>query len=515
MSSQLKHLVKSTNSANNQLSTNPKPYLPWADSLSSLPSQPGVYWFLNAEGKVLYVGKAKNLKKRVSSYRRLNQLSERKVKLVRQASQVEHQVLTSELEALLIEAELIRLHQPPYNILLKDDKSPIYLQITTGDFPKVNTLRRREINQQPISQTQGTILGPYQSAYKLKQVLKIARKIFPWCDQPAQVEPNNKDGGELRSESKAQLEKMAENRLKTNLKKTPASKTQPNTTATRQACFYYHIDQCPGACLAEISSEEYQQTIDQLILFLKGKKKTVIKNLRQKMEQFAQELKFEQAQKIKKKLELIAEVTSPKYRLKPDLVLPALQASRTKNSLLHLRRILQDFMSIPSGYQLSRIEGYDVSNIQGKAAAVSLVAFSQGQPDKSNYRLFNIRSLDTPNDYQMMKEALIRRQKHPEWGKPNLVVIDGGKGQLRAALSVWEWSNPVISIAKDPDRIILPVQAYRDPKTNRLKTSYKTVRLPSNHPTLQLVQRIRDESHRFAKKQHTRLRTRQMLSQDQ
>jgi len=398
------------------------------------------------------------------------------------AAFLKYEILDSELEALLIEAELIRLHQPEYNSLLKDDKSPIYVQITEGVYPRVKMVRRRDILQKNLT---GTILGPYQSGYKLKQVLKIARKLFGWCDK-AQTRLNPE---EIHQPAAA---------LKTLQKH-------------QQACFYQHLDLCPSACTGQISPQEYQKNIQQLILFLRGKKKQVLKNLKEKMTAQAADLKYEQAAQTRNKINLIKEITQQNYRLKPDLVLPALHDNAVENALDHLLKILQDLMQLPRQYQLTRIEGYDVSNIQGKNAAVSLVCFTHGLPDKKNYRLFNIKSLDTPNDYQMLKEALTRRQNHPEWGKPHLLVIDGGKGQVRAALSVWEWPNPVIGIAKNPDRLIIPTQHYLDKKTHRLKIEYEVVNLDSKHPTLQLVQRIRDESHRFAKKQHTRLRRKNLL----
>jgi excinuclease ABC subunit C len=402
--------------------------------------------------------------------------------MVRQAKTLKWKQLGSELEALLIEAELIRLHQPEFNVLLKDDKSPIYVYISDKIYPQVKTVRRRDIYQKNLK---GTILGPFQSAYKLKQVLRLARKIFPWCDK-------------------------AQARLKRH-QADSQNKAQDELKQFKQACFYQHLDLCPGACIGQISPDQYRKNLDQLVLFLRGKTKEVVTNLSKQMKSFSQQLQYEQAGQIKRKIDLINDVTKKNYRLKPDLVLPALHDSQVKNSLNHLRKILNDFLDLPREYRLKRIEGYDVSNIQGKNAAVSMVAFKNGLPDKKNYRLFNIRGLDTPNDYQMLKEAISRRQKHPEWGKPHLLVIDGGRGQLRAALTVWDWAAPVISIAKDPDRIIIPVNHYRSSKTNRLKINYQTLRLPEDHPTLQLVQHIRDESHRFAKKQHARLRRKNMI----
>lgn len=436
--------------------------------MSSLPSSPGVYWFSDADDNVLYVGKAKNIKKRVSSYTRLRQLSTRIHQLVTTATKLQHTVLESELEALLVEAELIRTYQPQFNILLKDDKSNLYIRITDDDFPRVEKVRKREVITKHLK---GTILGPFPSAYKVSEVLKIARKIFPWCNQKKSNSPQDK-----------------------------------------KPCFYYHIDLCPGACAGTISKEDYRETIQQLTLFLKGKKKTVLNNLKKQMQTASDSEQFEKAATLRDQIALISEVTEPKYRLKPDLVLPALQVSEKRNAITYLQKILSTYAQLPKKYPLDRIEGYDVSNTQGTNPAVAMVTFTNGSSDPAEYRLFNIRSLNTPNDYHMMKEALIRRQNHAKWGTPNLVVVDGGKGQIRAALSVWRWGIPVIGIAKNPDRIIIPDITFEAGKNAPLTgLKYHVISLPDNHPSLKLIQQIRDEAHRFSKKQHDRLRTKTAL----
>ena len=355
-------------------------------------------------------------------------------------------MLESELEALLVEAELIRVHQPFFNIRLKDDKSPIYVVITDETFPQVLKKRKTDIVRE---KPQGTVLGPFQSGGKLNEVLKIARKIFPWCSNP--------QGG--------------------------------------RQCFYHHLDLCPGACIGEVSAEEYQENIQSLKLFLRGKKKTVVKELAEKMGRASAEQRFEKAQALKEKIELIEEVTRKQYRLSPNLVLPGFGMAQVQQGLVELQKILQTYTNFPKQKSLQRIEGYDVSNIQGTNAAVAMVVFSDGQPNNKEYRLFNVKTINTPNDYQMMKEAIARRQNHSEWDKPDLVVIDGGKGQVRAALSIWQWSNPVIGIAKNPDRLIVP--------TNQVgrKIDYAVIKLDRDHPALKLVQQVRNESHRFSKKQ--------------
>jgi len=195
--------------------------------------------------------------------------------------------------------------------------------------------------------------------------------------------------------------------------------------------------------------------------------------------------------------------------MKPTVDLPALKITQAEEGIVRLRKIISSRGLMSRSQNIIRIEGYDVSNTQGTNASVAMVTFTHGQSDTDQYRLFNIRELNTPNDYAMMKEAIRRRQEHPEWGIPQLVVIDGGKGQLRAALSVWTWHCPVISLAKNPDRIIIPkFEPGTSDKRPRLPIDYYVLKLPEGEPALKLVQQVRDESHRFSKKQHTRRRDR-------
>jgi excinuclease ABC subunit C len=431
--------------------------------VSGLPSEPGVYWFLDDADTVLYVGKAKQLKNRVSSYTRLTQLQGKTKTLVQTATRLKFQILESELEALFVEAELIRTHQPQFNILLKDDKTPLYIVITRELFPRVLTARKKEIDRGVYN---GVILGPFSSAFKVREVLQIARRIFPWCNETGDKQP----------------------------------------ALGSKACFYHHLQLCPGPCAGVITPEEYRKNIEQLTLFLRGKKRDVLHTIKQDMKIASETEDYETAAILRDRVKVIEAVTQRQYKLKPDLVLPVLKESATEEGLIHLRRLLTTYLNIPKTYPMRRIEGYDVSNTQGTNASVAMVVSIDGKPDTSEYRLFNIRLLDTPNDYMMMKEALVRRQNHPEWGYPDLLVIDGGKGQLRAALSVWQWSCPVISIAKDPDRIIIPVSSL-----DTDKIEYEVLSLPSHHLALKIVQQLRDEAHRFSKKQHSRRRTKELF----
>lgn len=374
---------------------------------------------------------------------------------------------------MLVEAELIRTYLPQYNVALKDDKSALYLHITKEAFPRVEMVRKKEIISYHLP---GTVIGPFPSAYKVREVLQIARNIFCWCNQPASIQ---------KSEHK-------------------------------RPCFYYHIGLCSGACIGAISEEDYKKNIDALILFLRGKTAEVTVDLKARMLDYAEQQQFEKAAMLRNQITVIKEVTSSHYKLKPELVASvSLSSDEVTDQLIYLRKLLHTYQAVPASYELQRIECYDVSNMMGKQAAVAMVTAVAGEMTPSEYRIFNIKTLDTPNDYHMMKEALLRRQNHPEWGRPSLVIIDGGKGQLRAALSVWQWQCPVISIAKDPDRIIIPHLHWTtklDDKSSKLENlRYHIIKLPDTHPALCLVQKARDEAHRFSKKQFSRRKLKAMF----
>lgn len=446
-----------------------------------------MYWFLDDHDNVLYVGKAKNLKNRITNYKQWQTTNGKTRRLVFHATRLKHQVLDSEIEALLVEAELIKTHQPPYNILLKDDKTPLYVQLTDEPYPRVLMVRKREVDK---SKLEGRVFGPFQSSFQLKEVLSIARKIFPYCNAP-----RGKEFGK----------------------------------PTNTPCFDYHIDLCPGACIGAITPEKYQEGIQQLQLFLRGKKKDVLHQIETEMKEASEKEDFEYAAELRDRLQLIKAVTQENYRLKPDLQLPKLKESLRYEGMIYLRRLLTNHYSLPKTYPLTRIECFDVSNIQGTNATVALVCFVNGQAAKDQYRLFNIKTLNTPNDFAMMQEALLRRQNHSEWGIPNLLILDGGKGQLRSVLKVWQWRTPVIAIAKKPDRLIFPIFPVEPPKKKKpeeegprlvpldepardlSKLTYHEVKLEPGNPALILAQQLRDEAHRFSKFQHTRLRDKAMM----
>lgn len=410
-----------------------------------MPSSPGVYWFSDANGKVIYVGKAKNLNNRLRSYSRLNHLLPKTKQLVTHAHQVKYQILASELQALLIEAELIRIHQPHYNILLKDDKSPLYIVITAETFPRVLPIRRSDLKQTDRIRR---IFGPFPSGKQVKTVLKLARRLFPYCNA-----------------SQADKQK-------------------------HKACFYSHLNLCPGACTGKITAREYQQNIRRLSLFLSGNHARILSQLTGEINRLSQAEQYETAQLLKEKYDALQYVVAH-YRLSQEhQPLPQLSQDLAHESLLSLRNLL--YQHGLNAAAVNRIEAYDVANIMGQSAAVSMVVAENGVITKQHYRHFKIKTLKTPNDVGMLKEALARRQHHPEWGIPDLILIDGGKTQLAAAKKVITWNIPVISLAKHPDRIFLAESS-----------SYFT--LDPAHPGAKLLIQLRDEAHRFSRRLHHKL----------
>jgi excinuclease ABC subunit C len=411
-----------------------------------LPSSPGVYWFLDANGKVIYVGKAKNLANRLKSYSLLNHLLPKTKQLVAHAQAVKYHILKSEFEALLVEATLIQAYQPHYNILLKDDKSPLYIVITNETYPRVLAIRKNDRQKYRIVRE----FGPFPSSTKVKEVLKITRRIFPFCT------------------------------------------ATPNEKKHHHACFYVHLNLCPGACTAAISPEKYQLIIDDIGKFLTGKHQEIVNDYRQKIQTAIEEEAFEVAQQYKTRIEAITYIHSHYQYQKQDSQLPNLTNDVATQKILQLKKILKDHgLSIA---KIDRIEGYDVANIQGVDAAVSMVVSTHGQPDHDSYRHFSIKTLKTPNDVGMLKEAITRRFHHPEWGIPDLIMIDGGKPQLKAVLSIMTTSIPVVSLAKHPDRLLIA--------TNKSPVTITTYKLDPTNPGSQLLIALRDEAHRFSRRLH-------------
>lgn len=431
-----------------------------------LPNKAGIYIFKNRYGKVIYVGKAKVLKKRVANYFSNKALDGKTLSMVSEAASLSHIVVTSEIEAFLLESNLIKKHKPTYNIRLIDDKSYPYLEIAKRPVPYV-VLARKKNNLPAGRQGKNAVyLGPYTSVTDLKIVLRLLRRIFPY----------------------------------------QSTKNHP-----KRRCLYSHIGLCPCIPVFPEKLSGYKKNIRDLISFMSGNKDKVLRNLQKEQKVYVKKEEFEKAGDIQRKIEKIGFITSKtydpfKYEEKPDFYFERIRAEVTS-----LKEILDKYdMKVDN---LHRVECYDISNISGKNATGSMVVFTDGDSSKNGYRKFRIRFKKTPDDFEMMREVMRRRLKHTDWKMPSLMVIDGGRGQVSAVLQVFAEQKiniPTVGLAKKEEVIIIPVRTpqLRSPRQSSLRynSEFLEIKLPKSTPGVNLLRRIRDEAHRFALHYHRLLR---------
>ncbi|RMF57462.1 MAG: excinuclease ABC subunit C [Calditrichaeota bacterium] len=542
------------------------------EKLRNLPTQPGVYLYRNAEGKVLYVGKAKNLRNRVRSYfQDARNLDIKTRALVKQIRDIETIIVDSEVEALILEANLIKEHRPRYNVFLRDDKSYPYIRITNEPYPRVFVTRR-------IVKDGSRYLGPYTDVKQLRYIMKTVGKIFPIRSCKYHIDEHVIASGKIK------------------------------------LCLDYHIKRCQGPCQGLISQEDYQQMIRQVEKFLRGKTRELVSELEERMQQEAEKMNFEEAARIRDQIRRIEDynflprkvvlndfedrdvialahededacavvfkIRDGKVIGRQHFYLSGVEKKETPEILTQFlqqyylneenlpqqillpgdpgeeKALLEDWLSQAAGHRVQvvvpqigekkklmdlcqknakflldelmlqkfqrsdyipynvrqlqkdlslpqpplRIEGFDISNIQGKDAVASMVCFINGRPRKSEYRIFKIRSKATPDDFTMMHEAVYRRYKRQLEEKqplPDLILIDGGKGQLNAALSALQElgisDQAIIGLAKRLEEIFLPGEK-------------EALVISKRSAGLKLLQQVRDEAHRFAithfRKQH-------------
>lgn len=412
--------------------------------LKDLPESPGVYIYKDRYGKIIYVGKAINLKNRVKSYfsRSLN-LGEKTRKLVENISNLDLIKVDSEVEALLLEANLIQKYKPKYNIELKDNRAYPLLKITINEkYPRISKTRT-------IENDKAKYFGPYTDVNTLNYILRELRKMFLF--RTCRVLP-------------------------------------------KKPCLYYYIGKCQAPCIFTTKNQEieYKKYIKNVILFLEGKKDLLIKELLNQQNNAIKEENFEKAGEIKNQIEKIKDLTKPSIKPFEYLKNPNLIEDQIEQSLQGLKEVLNKyFISIQN---LNRIECYDIATVQGKFSTGSMIVFTNGTKNTNEYRRFKIHKEGKPNDYEMLREVLNRRFTHQEWQTPDLLVIDGGKGQLSTGeevLKELQQDIPIIALAKREEEIYI-----RDDKLNLNKSSN----------ALKLLQRIRDEAHRFATTYHKKLR---------
>ncbi|MFA6078938.1 MAG: excinuclease ABC subunit UvrC [Candidatus Omnitrophota bacterium] len=399
--------------------------------INALPNSPGVYMMKNASGEVLYVGKAINLRKRVSSYFRPNgRLSERIRSLVSQVEDIAHIDASTEAEALIYENSLIKKFSPKYNVALKDGKSYPMLKLTTNEkFARLFITRQKKDDG-------AVYFGPYTSGKLLRSVVTILKRIFP-----------------LRTCAKM----------------------------PKGVCLNFHIKQCLGPCESKVSEKDYASVVAELKMFLEGRKGELTDLLAKKMAEASARSDYEEAARIRDRIEALSSINSRRV------------SYGARNELEELQNVLE----LPG--KIDVIEAFDISNIMGEEAVGSMIYFYKGRPRKSEYRKFRIRSVSGIDDYSMMRELVMRRYRRLVEEKkalPDLIVIDGGKGHLNIALDELKKLGleniPAIGIAKEFEHIFM--KGKGDP-----------IILPKGSKALHLLERVRDEAHRFAITYHKSL----------
>src|SRR3989344_1757832 len=308
-----------------------------------VPHKPGVYIYKNSKSRIIYVGKAIDLFHRVASYFSGEQTL-KTTTLVSEIASVETIIVESELEALILEANLIKKYLPEFNVRLVDDKDYLYIKITEEDFPRVLTARKHDLKNSL------KYFGPFPSSRTVKETLKSLRKVFPWCSQPPR-----------------------------------------RPLAKLKACFHFHLEQCPGVCIGRISKEDYRKNIFRLAKLLDGQKISLIEELSKDMEKASKNQDFEEAERLKKMIMGISYLTQPN-RTRNYLENPNFLENQREIAL----KALQNALGLPKLPE--RIEGYDISNISGKEATGSMVVLTNGEIDKSQYRKFKIHITGRPND---------------------------------------------------------------------------------------------------------------------
>ena len=422
------------------------------EKLKKAPDQPGVYIFKDGDGKVLYVGKASSLRNRVRSYfQRSSDQSPRISAMIPRIRDIDWITTATEVEALLYESNLIKEHQPKYNVDLRDSKTYPLIKITMSeDFPRVMVARGRK--------SDGALyFGPYTDAALLREAVKAIRKIFMF---------------------------------------------RTCVALPKKACVYDDLGLCSAPCEGKVSSEDYAERIKEVILFIEGKKNELIKRLSGKMKKLAGEKRFEEAAEVRNQIEALSTAV---YR----------RGGIGAAGLGELAEVLG------LGGAPRHIEALDISNIKGESACGSMVAFKDGRPDKSNYRMFRIKEVEGQNDYAMMREVVRRRYMGSLKDKlptPDLIIIDGGRGHLSAAAHEIRSAGqgpasqgpaaagagikdvPIIGIAKVFEHVYTLDREM-------------PIALPPSSKALQLIQRIRDESHRFAIRYHHILRRKALVGE--
>ena len=410
-----------------------------------IPENPGVYIFFGKDNRKLYVGKSKNLKSRIRSYFLSNLLPKTK-SMINEASFLSYINVTSELEALLLEAKLVKKYKPFYNIALKDDKNPLYIKIVNEEYPRIITVRKPELYKSIA------YYGPFPDTGSVYSVLKMLRKIFPFSQH-----------------------KLG-----------------------KKTCLYKQMGLC-DPCPNEINSINdpnnknilkriYIKNIRSIKQILDGKYYKVKNRLIREMDFHSNKSDYESAIKIREQIKKLEYVTQPISDIDNFLENPNFAEDIFLQEQKELKNIISRYFKIKS---FLRIECYDISHLTGTNPTASMVTFINGVPDKNLYRRFKINQNKGMDDLSSLNEVAKRRLKYIKiWGKPDLIIVDGGKNQVSVFFKIFKNIKiPVVGLAKNEEKLVIPFQS-------------KYLDLKLRGYSLFLVQRIRDEAHRFARKYH-------------
>jgi excinuclease ABC subunit C len=461
--------------------------------LKTLPGEPGVYFHKSASGEVIYVGKAASLRNRVRQYFQASRLRDAKTDaLVAEIVDTDWITVETELDALFLESEMIKRYMPRYNIALRDDKSQLYVRVPLNDaYPSVTFTRG------PLDDG-ATYFGPYYNGWAIKKALLYLRRVFPYST---------------------------------------------HDVMPKRLCLQYHLGLCPGVEAQKISSVEYKESLKKLLRYLRGERKVLMREIERDMKQAAKNHQFEEATILRNRLRYLKE-------LQRQIVFGDREfMDLSKDQGLAGLKTLLGLPDVPR-----RIEGYDISHMSGTNNVASMVVMTNGLADKSQYRKFKMQ-LPGNDDFGHMRETMRRRfsAKHDDWPKPDLIMIDGGKGQLSAAMGVVRELGldiPMIGLAKREEEIVVHQEQsnvtlniegisawarekspFDEPTAMPMggkaleskyvklytKDGYKAgmtdsggeyvlIRLPKTSHIIKLLQRLRDESHRFAVSYHSTLK---------
>ena len=425
------------------------------ENFEKLPHSPGVYSFKRKK-EILYIGKAGDLRKRVKNH--FQNPSFRDSLFLSQIEKIGYVKTNSEIEALILEANLIKKIKPKFNILWKDDKNYFFVGITKEDFPRIfitHQIRDSKLETRDSKfETRSTkYIGPFVDGKALKKTLKLLRRVFPFRT----------------------------------CKKIP-----------KRPCLWYQLKRCPAPCLfkKEKNSEIFEnlkkkakENTEKIKKIFEGKLPFLLKDLEKKMKKASQKLEFEKAKKMRDEILALKKILSHKIIFE----------EKTKE-WIKIERELRKILKIKR--KISQVEAYDISNIQGKEATGSMVVFFEGKEKKDLYRRFKIKTKEKPDDVGMLKEVILRRKKHKEWPFSDIILVDGGKAQLNAVLSCFEnlKKRPkIIALAKRKNELFIEGEE----KSILLKD------IPQDLSNFLL--RVRDEAHRFAISYHRKLRKKKIF----